>query len=496
MPRATEVSTPEPSELPQGFLLALCWLVALTGIAARLWWLGWLPGINGDECGYAIGAYHWWHGERVELYAPSSRPWLSPILWVSQLLSVPLLPAGGVALRWPVVLCSLTCLVVLAYGVRPWLGEARAKLLALLLAALPVDIVYSRISWDPSVTPVCAAVLLVALVRRRPTWFVAAGLVGVLSHPFFVLLGPVVWLLGVARLRPGAVQLHARIAVAAAFAAYVAPHVVGRVLYPDPAVLNWPRFAAGFFDVWTGEGVYASIVDPASAAPGGGPALVFGTLALLFLAWDGSRTRPFSADSERCALAAGLTLSLAAGFLALGSAFLLPGYERFAMPLLVPLVVYVVWRIPVQRATWVAAVVLCSLGLFNLVLRYFVPLATTGSRAGAAHIGAPVDPRHRALEIARNWNPPQSTIIAEDWWVSQPLTYYALGTGVQVVDSHVAGEIRTLLRNGGVFVAYTDGVLLAYLLELGLPLQREQTGMPNGRPVIEVVRLARQRPLK
>lgn len=115
----------------------------------RLWGLGRLPGINGDEAWLAVEAKHLVYGQPFALRTPTHM-FISPLLFGSEALLLAVLEPDGAVLRLPVALWSLVGLLVgYALHLRVYGDRLEAALTALLLGALPLHWAYGRLAWDP-----------------------------------------------------------------------------------------------------------------------------------------------------------------------------------------------------------------------------------------------------------------------------------------------------------------------------------------------------------
>lgn len=168
-----------------------------------------------------------------------------------------------------------------------------------------------------------------------------------------------------------------------------------------------------------------------------------------------------SADADR-ALAGGCALGLVGYWLAVGPAGMIPGYERYALWLVVPLVLVIARGMELlgagsKRAGGLMAAIGVALGwlvLADFYAHYFRFVAETGGRAHRTFCTAAVDPKqaaaelilaqlstgraspehlpaqrpsgHQAVRAERPAEPP-CYIVASEWWSQWALRYFTAG---------------------------------------------------------------------
>ena len=163
--------------------------ILAVALAFRLYALGRLPGVNGDEAWYGVLAERVGRGNPYGWRTPSGNP-PAPFQLGLLTLLVRLAPPSFALLRLPAVIASIAQAVLTFFVARRHLGRGAALVALLLTAALPVEIVYARFGWDPSHTGLVAVVAChFALAGRLP----ALALVGALAvwvHPTNVFLAP------------------------------------------------------------------------------------------------------------------------------------------------------------------------------------------------------------------------------------------------------------------------------------------------------------------
>lgn len=178
---------PSPPTASQRFARRWLWLLAALGLAIavlRLWELGRLPGINGDEAWLAVEAKHLVYGQPFALRTPTHM-FISPLLFGSEALLLTVLEPSGVVLRLPIALWSLAALGLwYALYNKVYGDRLEAALTALLLGALPLQWAYGRLAWDPGFLIPAMVLFVLPLLRwlndrtqRRALWLALAGTV-------------------------------------------------------------------------------------------------------------------------------------------------------------------------------------------------------------------------------------------------------------------------------------------------------------------------------
>lgn len=471
-------------------------LVILWGALSRVIWLDCLPGVNGDEALVPVQAYRLVHGLPATWYVnPGDRPQICPCLWpVAMLFSL----TGTTEfwyLRVPTVLGSLLSCLAIWRGWGKLLGAA-APWVALLLWSMPVEIMFSRFGWDPSLMSMSNALLGAALLGGKPLWIVLAILLGVLNHPFYLIMLPIVPLLWIALQRPNWLKPALLLAQVGGWTAVLLTYLLGHALgAPEPAKVNFLRYCAGFPDLLSGQATFAYLVDPSQHPLGSPLAYLLGlalVVALNALPWlDRQRARPLLA-----ALGGSLWLSLGGLFLALGTQGVVTPNERNALMLVLPLVCWLVMRLSLlvspQRLRGI--LLMLSLGGLGLcVSDYFYPLRVYGNNSHRAFMCAPEEPRRTAFRQACRWLRPGAFLITDDWHNFQPVSYLALPYQIPVLNIdfvHRNSNLRDALQSGCVLIAHAYSPIAEEAKQSGLPLQMFTVQQAGGREVIQVFALA------
>ncbi|MBV9840864.1 MAG: hypothetical protein JOY99_04880 [Sphingomonadaceae bacterium] len=424
-------------------------LLVTLSILFRLYALGRLPGINGDEAWYGVQAQHLAAGTAAWRTPSGNLP--GPFQLGTLALLQAVLPPSFPLLRVPSVLASLGAMA-LAFAIGRRFFDGRAALVLLLLTAtLPVDIVYARFGWDPSWS---------VFADLGASWFALAGnpwgctlalLLALAVHPTNLFAAPFLLLCfaGAVRERDGAhVALRQGLLLAGLMLAAVAclratssdTHaairggLVERIV--DPSHLR--DFALLYARLLSGNTSYAYIVGTgfgaAEAAIDAATLIVIGGLALFSV--QALRGRPAGRDA---AILIGWAASLAAFYLIAGNQAIGPHFERYALCLVAPslLALATMLRLVLERRALPAAAILAALLLIGFGDRYFGGLMRSGGRSDTAFWTGAEEPKQAAFariaaEAARHSG---ARIVAEDYWLYWPLAYLAAGRPLEVAQA-------------------------------------------------------------
>jgi hypothetical protein len=429
------------------------------------------PGFNADEAWYGVQIQRLQASLPVVVRAPSGR--VSSDVFLALVLA-PLQAVTGPAiwvLRVPAVIAGLATIWLAFSGLRrPW-GRTTAVSTALVLAALPVTVAYSRFGWDPSLLgPFLVAVLIFAGRGKWPAASVALA-AAIVVHPTAIFVLPLLWglLLGVARdqaRRPDPAPVVRWWAFVLASGGLVVlsqllggPRqsvglsvVLGRLTDVEQA---W-NFTTGLFSVFSGRAVHTYLVSAADPAVGWlvlERMALLTTLVVMVVGLIGAIRRRRGRD---VGLLVGTAASLGLLYLTSGASGVTPEQSRYAL-FSVPAVVlsfvvalghtaFLVRRLT-GRFAWVsraaiASMLALSVGLLaESAFGYLQPLREHGSTTYEAFLTAPVDPKQQVWQIVSAGSDASPAIVyCADWWVCYPLEYFssAGGDGVAVKAAEVA----------------------------------------------------------
>jgi hypothetical protein len=427
--------------------------LVMGGLALRVIALGNLPGINGDEARYgaqvmALKAGHW-PDLRSGTGLPPNPLYTGPLCLIHLVA-----PGPSFALLRSVALASGLLVVGLCYPLLARvIGRWAALLATALLACSPVLIAYSRFGWDQSQAPLVGLLAVSLVLRRR--WLLAglAFFAALLVHPTNVFLAPVLIgppaveaLEAFGRLTPpsrrrwlalGGMGIVAVAAAAGVTLALMIPSATMRATFPRGPdevlrraadLAGWRQFIVAISDLLAGPTIYQYIVGLPGAIPWhrGVAALVAVVAAAGLPGW---------AKADRCqalGLVGGLLMSLAAFYPIAGLHAISPAWERYAMWMVVPMIVISARSIrglgEQRRAQLALVAAVCVFLLANAWRWYFLPQWRTGGHSELTFRTGPVEPKRAAFDAIAAAAPGQPvTILAEDWWCYNPLLYLSAG---------------------------------------------------------------------
>ena len=148
-----------------------------------------MPGINGDEAWYGVQAQRWVSGETVGWRTPSGNlP--GPLQMGALILLQSIFEPNFALLRIPSVVASLGAMAM-AYAIgRRFFDQTTAMVLLLIMAALPVNIAYARLGWDPSHLGLVILTSVYAALAGRRLLSALAFALALTVHPTAAFAGP------------------------------------------------------------------------------------------------------------------------------------------------------------------------------------------------------------------------------------------------------------------------------------------------------------------
>jgi hypothetical protein len=268
-----------------------------------------------------------------------------------------------------------------------------------------------------------------------------------------------------------------------------------------------------FGRLFSGVTLYEFIVGPQSWPVIAGHDLAFWCAAGL-LGVLGLRGLIAARQTTALGLLAGTAAALLGFHLIAGPDAMAPHFERYAMFLVAPGVfcVSLLARAILpssgpaagERRLVAAWALLGAIWLVVFQQEYLVPLVRDGGRSHPAFRTARDEPKQRALdrilrELDRSGSDRPARIVAEDWWLEQPLAYLAsaqeelevAGTRAWPVDPGARrARVREALAEGAYLVGFAEGGLEADVRAAVNPRSVRRTVVrdPAGRPLIVVYR--------
>lgn len=437
------------------------WLLVAAGLFFRIHEVHRLPGMHGDEAWYGLQARRLLAGDAVSWRTPTGNvPGIFHLGSLTLLHSI--FPPSLLLLRIPSLVSSFVALI-LAYAMgRRFFGQTAGMAAVVLMACLPLNIAYARLGWDPSHTPLFILATVYAAFAGRKLLCALLFALALTNHPSAVFAAPFV-ILGFLGFRferqdwrmpmLDTLKLAALFLVAILLVIQLSPSTthyvslagaISRLI--DPA--GWAHFVQMFGRLMSGNTsyVYSTGVGLGPLQPMASWAMGVGTVMLITAALMTFRRR---VDWPTAGLLAGSIASLALLYLAAGTWVLNPKLERFSYPMVPITILAVAAQLNLifgERRSAQAVIGLIALPLLaGFWLHYIVPLQDGRYRQAQSFWTGRQDPAKSAFEqiSADAGSSGEATIIAEDWWLQGPISYYAIGTPYRVLDA------RKLRPRGG-----------------------------------------------
>ncbi|HEX3998872.1 MAG TPA: hypothetical protein VHX65_10005 [Pirellulales bacterium] len=465
----------------------------LLAVVCRCRDLGNLPGVNGDEAWYGVQAELLLHDRPIPWRTPSGNL-LNPLFFVPQLAIHAIFKPSFVVLRSTAVFSGLAALVLNFWLCRRVFGRRMAIISTTVLAALPIDIAYSRLAWDASQSLLaalpCVYLPLWAIVDARrkirlSLATVAALLLAILIHPTNLFIAPIaITCLGyawrsklvpaarrVAAFRPGSRRSVAWSAAAAILVVIAGSMVVqrsaGRMAWLETPlarganISQYGEFLMNFGRLFSGATEYeyisgaigasgsnASAQDPVrwQYVPYDLAAWIVGGSILWGIAGAIRQERP-----ESTCLCLGYGASLIGFFLVAGPGALAPGVERYAIWMIAPAAILASiaigsWQDRGGRAAAIAtsgAIVIGWLLLLGFQTNCLDFMHDSGGNSHRTFRTAAIEPKQAALEqiIAKSEPGKPVRIVTSEWWTYWPMRYLSFAE-----DSSRGGQISVEQR--------------------------------------------------
>lgn len=432
-------------------------IVAIVAIALlfRIVGLGHLPGLNGDEAWYGVLAQSIAAGAEPSWRTPTGNlP--GPFQLGSLLILQSIFPPSFALLRVPAVLSSIAAASLAWWLVRRHFGGPAGSIALILMAALPVNIAYARLGWDPSHVPLIGLIAAAFALANRPTACAAAFAVAMAAHPTSIFILPflALCLLGAAKERDGWRPALVRTGMTAGGLLLIAlamlmiitsggnatarpSDVLTRMIDPR----QWAAFALLYGRLLTGQTVYQYVVGTDF---GRARELIdFATILLLagMTAYGLSSLirRPFGREAG---VVAGWLATLLGFFLIAGNGAITPQFERYALCLIGPTVIALAVLVrelggrearllfPLGISASLAMLLLAGFGQF-----YVRALEMNGGLAHRTFQTGSVEPKQAAFDAIQAEAAGRPTrVIAEDWWLYWPIAYLAADKPIAVTD--------------------------------------------------------------
>ncbi len=458
---------------------AVGWLLVIhvTGLLlASLWfrcaWLNNTPGLNGDEAWYGVQALELLRGEDFQIETPTGNP--PNLLFFGPLLLLHAFFPPSIALLRAVAVGSGVAALVINWVCCRWVFDRRTAVIStVVLAILPINIAYSRFAWDASQSvAITLPVLYLSLASirfagRRGRFLLAAVLmqwIACLVHPTNVFVAPAVVVALAVWVREGGVRkatrgVSPRTKAAVLVLGILAAVLLGLLWLSTPGSsrflgrLHSPtqlaqmetlaRLTVLLPRLFLGATVYRYIagVDSWLSWPAAVGSDGWGADTVLFWAvmaacvWTLCRAKDEPVRRTSRTLLCMVALQLAAFALLAGPHGLSPGWERYAICLVGPIVVLLARGAAVSFSAgsprWRLALVVGSLCgwlmLADFREHYFHCIHQTGGRAHPTFRTSDEDPKASALKtILANRQPGVAWIVTGEWHIYWPIRYFGM----------------------------------------------------------------------
>lgn len=449
----------------------------LVGISIYMRWvsLSNIPGINGDEAEYGVRMMWLLDTGKMDWFTYMGNV-INPFYYGLVLVSVGIFGNQAFALRLPATVVG-TALIGLTYWLvgKMW-GKKVGVIASLVMAVMPINIAYSRFGWDTSQTTTACLVLLWVGHQRKWWWLLLATAAALLVHPTNIFILPTVmgvWLSSLegpiksARWRAELFKLAIMTLILAILVSQLPG--VGQEGFKEALSSLKPQSLAAFWHggarFITGAAVYRFI---SGAVPGEGGA-GYELAGIVWIGWIIYSSRKFRRSFSRAekGLLLGFGASVASYMVMVGEYGFIPGYERYGLWSVVPLVIVTslllnYWTSESKNpARWrLLLLLLAVVTLGNFKTNYFDYIKSTGGTALDAFVTAETEPKQLAVELIEEESGGEALVFTEDWWVYWPIQYFSLDKNIQVdhMDFKIAmhAKVREEFDKGRFLVGF-DG---------------------------------------
>lgn len=500
-------------------LIGVATLVAL-GVGMRLARVEAWPEIDGDEAWYGVQAGHFLRGEPYTFWTPHHNP-VNPFhTGIVGLLLLAAKPQLWM-LRVPCLLAGLAAIPATFRLMSRAFDQTVGTIAAVLMAGLPVSIVWSRTGYDGSQLLLFSVLALAAATAPHRGALVLLGGLAFLAHPTAIFLAPTLAAVYLARagVFDRALSRRVRFQRLAAIGGAVALVIAfGLLMLQRPGVKHlMDVYQLGFAhhhdwaEFWGWYGRLFLVIGrvPRPAWDRAFWAIVLPVLAL------GSWRLVLQRRWDRLALVLGVIASAAGMALVGGTTILQPGMTRYGLALVAPsavafacllregfeMVPHRARLIPVAASLAIAALLPLGLRMDELDLLHVrdARLAERGS-SRAASSNAPRRALRRIIAEVRATpdGPAPRFLVTEDWNTYMTLSYLALGRpAIQVAYLGEIGSLpdfparfRHMLETEGYGLGAPGGAIESVSVgTFGLQALDRWTVPRAGEPALQVLRL-------
>jgi len=443
-------------------------VILTTAVVFRIWRLGSVPGLNGDEAWSGVQALRFLHGEPIAWRTPTGNPINVFFFGPEVLLHAVAMPSIALLRIVPLV-SGLLALLVNYWFCRRVIDRNTAVISTLFLAALPINIAYSRFAWDASQSllatlPVVYLSLMAVQFPERFARYLILGvlalMVAVLVHPTNIFVTPLLVVAALFVKWDDVRTLSKRfrdekkfhtllvglgmVAIGSAWLLRARLAPMAERMFSTPDMLLECKL---YLRLLSGATIYRFISGRADVFSHVPEAQLerfdlYDLAALLivsFAAWNFVRRVKTERDARDRVLGFG-TLAVVAGFyLVAGPQALAPHFERYAICLIAPTLLVVsrgvcVWGIRSTHAAWpwlatCGTLLICMALLVGFYVNYLHSFAVTGGDSHRAFRTAEIDPKQDAVEymLSHRRSGETTWIVGDEWWTYWPAAYLAYG---------------------------------------------------------------------
>ena len=411
-------------------VLSIYGILIVASIVFRVWHLGNIPGLNGDEADYGIKAYDLLHGRHIGWLTPNGSIY-NPLLLLPDALLQCLCKPSIELLRVVAVFSGLAAIVVNYLICRKTLGDTTARITTLLIAVLPTDISQSRLGWGPcqallaDIVVVYLAIELasgVEIPKSKHAWNILACLFALIYAPniYAVWAMPAAAILrAVRKLPPERRAVAIKVIAGSCVLGLACIPAVKSHMHAVFFMMDRDQnrgLLLGYLSFFSGRNVYAYIAgapypgrvfdwqDVAAAAP-----WVVCAASIVLSIFRRFQVRPAAAD---ILIAAFWAIQLALMAVSIGPAALLPKLDRYSIALIVPAVLLFARSLELvcSRADFRPVVAEAAAALVGILLLagfyrgYFQPMLRTGGDGEYTFRTNNVDPKEAAIDYIRNYS--------------------------------------------------------------------------------------------
>lgn len=441
--------------------LSIATLLGLT-LFFRIFWLGTIPGVNGDEASSAAWIFQYLDGGSYPLHTQTGRI-LDPIFLSVVFLIHQMLVPSFFVLRISSVVAGCVCILFTYVLLKKSINKKQALLITLLVASLPIHIGFSRYAWEPSWSPLACLLSLYFALSLQPTKASCAFLWALIVHPTNIFLAPFLLApflyqvidqkkLRLLTLVGTGLCFIAVLLVIYHFGYSQSINFKGLLLQNHVFDGNQMRtFMKLVMNYVNGVTLYQGIIGsmPTRLAD-----FYMWLTSFVFLFLLGTNVHIYmrSGIQKIHSMTLGLLASLVVFFVVAGPNYLSPGMERYGLWMTIPFCVWGVLSLDewgqnlrfTRLSTYSTLLVSCFF-IFSFYTHYFHQIQSTNSTAHPTFISGPVEPKYAAFQAIDSVRDVEktTTILALDHWTYWPILYLTFG----YENYNVTASIPELIRD-------------------------------------------------